>query len=548
VYNHAGEVGGVVRGVLALGMHVLVVDDGSTDGSGDRAREAGAPVIAHDRNRGKGVALVTGFRKLAEDGFTHAVVLDADGQHHPSDAAAMVAESTVHPEAVVVGVRDLSGEHVPAASRFGRELSNRWVRYVSGVDPVDAQCGFRVYPLGRVAALRPMGKRYDFEQAILVKLLWKGAPLRTVPIAVHYPPAEERITHFHRMHDNAWISYVFFRLWLRRYLWPFGLLRPVHGFAWADPWGGQQRGSRAVVAAIYKVAEVVGPQLGRLLVEPTLTGTLYLRPLVRRACGQLQRALYGPRGWGVEQRWTWSQLRGFAGTMLDRGRLLRRGTEPLEVERVGAEHLEPRESGRGGVILLGAHLGSFQLATELVARGGLDVERAEVQSRHQRPHRFLEHPEPEVCGAARRLEWSGMREGAELLRAALEAGKAVAIPGDRPFGQDSVAVRFLGRTVLFPSLPFSLAASTEVQIVPVFCLRVGANRYRLIALQALGIHRREGEGERDALHRWVQSWASLLEEQVRRFPGQWFNFHAPGCGGPEIPAQPESDGAGAPSG
>ena len=136
-YNNYRSIGSVVERAVLMGTPVFVVDDGSTDGSGALAEDAGATLVTHAANRGKGAALLTGMKALAKAGFTHAICLDADGQHHPEDIPAFAAAITADPFVIYAGVRDLST--APGISRFGRRFSNFWIWVETGWRVADSQ-------------------------------------------------------------------------------------------------------------------------------------------------------------------------------------------------------------------------------------------------------------------------------------------------------------------------------------------------------------------------------------------------------------------------
>lgn len=225
VYNHAHRVGEVVAGLIGAGARVLVVDDGSTDGSGDQAAAAGAEVLRHPLNQGKGAALLTGFSILAQRGWSRVLTCDADAQH-PLSECRKLAAGPVEPHTIVIGVRDMSP--APAPNRFGRAFSNFWVWLACGVDPGDSQSGLRIYPPADILALGTTGRRYHFEIENLVRGVWAGLTIRQVPVAVIYPP--DRITHFHLVKDNWRTAWAFTRLIARRLLpWPHRCLVPRPG-------------------------------------------------------------------------------------------------------------------------------------------------------------------------------------------------------------------------------------------------------------------------------------------------------------------------------
>ena len=181
---------------------LLVVDDGSTDGTGDIARAAGIDVVTHAANRGKGVALRSGFAWLAERGFETAVSVDADGQHRAEDAV-MLARHPAPPGALVLGVRDLARDGAPGPSQFSNAFSNWWVSRFAGQKLSDTQCGLRRYPLSATLSLASDARGYGFESDMLVRAARQGIPIVEVPVRVIYPPKAERVSHFRVVADPA---------------------------------------------------------------------------------------------------------------------------------------------------------------------------------------------------------------------------------------------------------------------------------------------------------------------------------------------------------
>ena len=225
VYNHADRLPGVIKAALALAMPVIVVDDGSTDGAGTAAgRFPSVTVLRHDRNRGKGASLLTGFRaagKLAD----WALTIDADGQHIPADAAALIHAVPPGARPIVVGRR--TGMHdqagVPWTSRFGRGFSNFWVRCAGGPRLSDTQSGFRLYPLPETLRLNVRARRYQYEVEVLVKARWHGMAVLEAPVGVEYQAGGRRVSHFRPFVDFCRNSATFSRLIVRR-IFLFGRL------------------------------------------------------------------------------------------------------------------------------------------------------------------------------------------------------------------------------------------------------------------------------------------------------------------------------------
>lgn len=203
-YQAAASLEQVLTGLRARDPQaaLLVVDDGSTDGTGDVARALGVDVVTHAVNRGKGVALRTGFSWLRERGWETAVTVDADGQHRAEDAV-MLAHHEAEAGAIVLGIRDLVRDGAPQASRFSNGFSNWWVSRFAGKELRDTQCGLRRYPLAATLALGSDARGYGFECELLVRAARRGVPIVEVPVEVFYPPKEQRVSHFHVVADPA---------------------------------------------------------------------------------------------------------------------------------------------------------------------------------------------------------------------------------------------------------------------------------------------------------------------------------------------------------
>jgi glycosyltransferase involved in cell wall biosynthesis len=202
-FDAAGTVGGVVSGLRsALGKPVYVVDDGSSDETGAVAANAGARVLRHPRNLGKGQALRSGLAAAARGGFEVALSVDADGQH-PHDSARAVLEGSSDPQALVLGVRDLVQDGAPRANRFGNGVSNFFVSRFAGTPLRDTQCGLRRYPVGATLALGARARGFAFEAEVVLRAIAAGLTVVEAPIRTVYPAPEWRRSHFRVPIDPA---------------------------------------------------------------------------------------------------------------------------------------------------------------------------------------------------------------------------------------------------------------------------------------------------------------------------------------------------------
>jgi uncharacterized protein (DUF2062 family) len=159
--------------------------------------------IDFDVNRGKGAALRAGFKMAMDVGFTHAITLDADGQHFPSDIPDVLLRIAAEPRTLWIGNRALreDGADQPIRSAAGRKFGSFWYKFITGLEIRDTQCGFRAYPLAALAQLHCNGDRYEFEQEVLVKAAWNGTPVKEVPIHLYYAPRGTAVSHFRPVRD-----------------------------------------------------------------------------------------------------------------------------------------------------------------------------------------------------------------------------------------------------------------------------------------------------------------------------------------------------------
>lgn len=207
-YNNGGTAGRVVSDILGYADDLIVVNDGSTDNTASVLKSFGdrITVVDYERNRGKGHALRTGFRKARAMGYDYVITIDADGQHYASDIPLFVKAIAEHPGALVVGARDLSGVDINGKSSFANKFSNFWFYVQTGRRLPDTQTGYRAYPLRHLHGLGLLTSRYEAELELLVFASWHGTEIVSIPISVYYPPQAERVSHFRPALDFTRIS------------------------------------------------------------------------------------------------------------------------------------------------------------------------------------------------------------------------------------------------------------------------------------------------------------------------------------------------------
>jgi len=218
-YDHLEQFRRFLPGLAAVGLPLVVVDDASPAATVEALKElldaidVDVLLVKHQRNRGKGGAVMTGLRTARDAGYSHALQVDADGQHDCGDIDTFLAAAMERPDSVICGepVFDRSISKLRYYARY-ITLSFNYLETLSR-DIRDALCGFRLYPLTPIVAIidaHRLGERMTFDPEILVRAVWAGIELHYVPVKVAYP--EDGVSHFQYLRDNLQISWMHTRL------------------------------------------------------------------------------------------------------------------------------------------------------------------------------------------------------------------------------------------------------------------------------------------------------------------------------------------------
>jgi glycosyltransferase involved in cell wall biosynthesis len=209
VYDNPLTIARVVRRLRQAVGDVVIADDGSAAETRAIIDELVAADPEHIHcvrlpvNRGKGAAVRAGLRQALALGFSHALQVDADGQHDLDDIPHFLAAMRDAPEALILGA-PVFGDDIPAIRRHGRKLTQWMIALEAGsLKLPDAMCGFRVYPLATICALPTRCARMCYDPEILIRAHWAGIPIKSLPTRVRYPSADDGgVSHFRGVHDN----------------------------------------------------------------------------------------------------------------------------------------------------------------------------------------------------------------------------------------------------------------------------------------------------------------------------------------------------------
>ncbi|WP_421182583.1 glycosyltransferase family 2 protein [Aeromonas dhakensis] len=547
-YNHAGPLAAVLARLAEFKLPCLLVDDGSEPVAAAAldalaAQHPWVSLLRHSHNQGKGGAVMTGLRRAHELGFSHALQVDADGQHDLTDLPALLAEARQHPAALVSG-RPLYDDSVPKGRLYGRYITHVWVWIETLSFAIkDSMCGFRVYPLASTCALLErvaLGRRMDFDTEVMVRLHWAGVPMRFVPTRVIYPV--DGRSHFRLFRDNLDISWMHTRL-VCRLLWDL-LLRLCR---WPARLGAQltrlwrerrthwsrtpERGSLLGMQIMLASYRLLGRRGFSLLLYPVI-GYFWLTGRAQREASRAYlarlEAFAGAQGVALpaEPRSSFRHFLRFGEAALDKLAGWRGDITEQQVELVGAEHYQAAINSGKGVLLLGSHLGDLELCRALGSRKqGLRIN-ALVFTRHAaRFNALLKQINPDSHLNLIQVQELGA-DTAILLKEKLEQGEWVVIVGDRTSVTREKRViwaDFLGAPAPFPLGPFVLSSVLGCPVYLMFGLKE-QGRFRVHFEPFADGQPLPRQGRQQILASRVQAYADRLQHHCLRAPLDWFNF------------------------
>ncbi len=212
VYNHAEAIQQVVKQLKPLQLPCILVNDGSSVECSEVLQQLARQhdwviLLNRPQNGGKGAAVIDGLRWAIDNGYSHALQIDADGQHHLADIPRFIDTSKNHPHRLILG-QPVFGREVPKKRLYGRQFTNLWIHINTlSLAIADGMCGFRCYPLAAVKTVldsATLGLRMDFDIEIVVRLYWQGLDVINLPTPVYYPL--DGVSHFKMLQDNLLIS------------------------------------------------------------------------------------------------------------------------------------------------------------------------------------------------------------------------------------------------------------------------------------------------------------------------------------------------------
>jgi predicted LPLAT superfamily acyltransferase len=535
VYNHGATLSNTLEGLSSYALHTFVIDDGSDARNkaflSDIESSFDVELITLPENQGKGAAVQIGFRAAWEKGYTHAVQVDADGQHDLGDLGVLLDEAWKNPAALISGNPQFD-ETAPKSRQYGRWITTFWVWVETlSLSIPDAMCGFRVYPLEACIDLidrKRIGPRMEFDIEIVVRLYWRGVPFVAVPTRVIYP--DDGISHFRVLQDNWRISrthtILFFGMLLRL---PILLLRKlgIRRQHWSKV---EERGAVLGMKFLFAVYKFFGRGVFRAMLTPVMAYYFLTSPTARRASREYLDRVQATRekrdGKPAKRLSGFRHFLQFGESIVEKTAQWAGVRSRENIRYIAPEIYQHIKSSERGGIFIGSHLGNLEaLRAHGGLKQGLTVNAFVFTKQSLKFMRFLEEANPEAVKHLIQIDTLGP-DSVIRMQSKIDAREWIAMAADRTsitHAERSVKCEFLGAPASFPEGPFILASLLNCPVYFLFCLKNGdIHEVHLEKLaDPLELPRATRQEE---LQRVVEHYARSLEERCLAFPYQWYNF------------------------
>ncbi|WP_434138737.1 glycosyltransferase family 2 protein [Photobacterium leiognathi] len=537
-YNHGATVPAVIDALTPYGFPIIIVDDGSELATrkilSEQAKRPNITIVTLPKNQGKGGAVIAGIKQADLLGFSHALQIDADGQHDLAALPKLLEASQAHPEALISG-QPIYDDSVPKSRLYGRYATHIWVWIETlSFNIKDSMCGFRSYPIRPIVNVinhNKLGLRMDFDTEIMVRFYWDNGDIRFIDTKVIYP--EDGISHFDALWDNVKISWMHTKLF-------FGMLPRIPKLIKRKStdqqhWSSHtERGTILGIKTLLAVYSLLGRKAFNVLLKAVM-GYYYLTGKKARKASedyleQLESYASDNQLALPAKLNSYDHLLSFGHTMLDKLVAWKGDYSENNLTIHGDEHFNELAKRQQGIVVLGSHLGNLELCRALSSRHPDIKINALVFTEHaERFNAVLKAINPDSDLNLIQVNELGA-DTAIMLQQKVEQGEWLVIVGDRTSvtkEQRVVWADFLGKPAPFPQGPFILASVLKVPVYTLFGLRDDSQAtphfdvYFEPFSEQLILPRKTRE---TALQETVQQYASRLESYTIKAPLQWYNF------------------------
>jgi len=537
-YNHSQVIEEIVVSLRALKLPVFIVDDGSAEKhrhviAALHAPDQGVTVLRCETNGGKGAAVHHGLELAQKAGYSHAVQLDADGQHDRTVLPDILALSKDYPQALMSGV-PVYDESIPKSRLIARYLTHVWVWVETlSFQIKDSMCGFRVYPVAdalRVLQEEKIGRHMDFDTEIMVHLFWRGIPVIKIPVGVTYP--EGNTSNFQLLADNWRITKMHTRL-VFTMLWRLpSILRnrppkidPHDNKSWASI---EERGMAWGLAFLATTYRLLGYRVCWIVMQPILF-YFFLTGRVQRQASRLYWEKMNPLI-GDEAKvsfWRlWRHTQSFGRMALDKFSAWVGDVAVSDLKIPNIQELDHVVAEKQGVLVITSHLGNVEICRALSDRDGyVPMTVFAYTANAVKFNQLLAKYNPRAMVNVIEVGDMGPATAIEL-QDRLDHGEWVIIAGDRTpvTGDKRVSyIPFLGQEAPFSHGPILLGHLLKCPVYSLICLRDGDHfevHFDLLFDQIT----LDRKNKNTSIDEYLFSYAQNLENYAKKKPMQWFNF------------------------
>lgn len=552
-YNHGQTMAAVVASLQSFNFPIFIIDDGSNEDTKQvlesLAQQPNITLISLPSNQGKGGAVITGIQRAHQLGFSHALQIDADGQHDIEAIPRLLEASKLYPQHLISG-KPVYDESVPKARLYGRYATHVWVWIETlSLEIKDSMCGFRAYPIQPTIETLDkytIGLRMDFDTEIMVKMYWEGVQFHFIDTRVFYP--EGGISHFDALYDNIRISKMHTKLFfgmlpripvlIKRHLskQPTENQNPSSAPSnqhWAK---SKERGTVLGIKLLMMVYSLLGRRIFngilKLVIGYYHRSGKQTRQASEQFLAQVQNHCYQQNIAINTSLSSYQHLLSFGHTILDKLAGWRGDIQISDLTIHGQNYFDKVIGAKQGIVILGSHLGNLELCRALGrVRSKVTINALVFTEHAERFNSVMKTINPESSINLIQVSTLGP-DTAILLQQKLEQGEWVVIVGDRTSTtqeQRVVWTDFLGKPAPFPQGPFLLATILAAPVYLLFGLRDESNTSKRPRFdvyfepfsEKIHLPRKQ---RTEALQALVQQYANRLEHFTLKAPLQWYNF------------------------
>jgi predicted LPLAT superfamily acyltransferase len=535
-YNHGATLDSLLTKLANYKLPCFMIDDASNAETKKLLADAEnkynwLTIFTLPANLGKGGAVMFGLQKAWGEKFTHALQIDADGQHDCQDIPKFISACQNAPDALIVGDPAYDSS-APKSRLYGRKITRFWACIETlSLNFPDTMCGFRIYPLAQTIALmnkRRLGLRMDFDTDIMVRLYWAGCKMVAIPTNVVYP--KSGTSNFHVWKDNLNISLMHAKLCCEllfnapKLCWRKCFQKSSKPSAWFQI---QEVGSLWGLKLMLFTYRFIGRKMAYWLLYPIVSYFYLFIGKARRASKKYFETLNSySKNTTHGKKSNFKHFLEFSSAALDKLSVWNNDVTMAQIDFPNAEAFRQLGRAKQGAVILTAHLGNIEIARAL-SRFEPDVKiNALVFSQNAvKFNAVLEKVNPQCKLNVIEVSETDIHL-AMLLKQKIDDGEFIVIVADRistTHPERCSTANFLGKPARFPQGPFILAGLMHCPIYFMLCVK-DENKFKIIFnlfAESIIIQRKYRQSE---FAHYTQKYADLLSDYCEKYPNQWFNF------------------------